>query len=86
MAGTVTKSEKTHSSVKKVVWNWTTDASGDATKTTAAAFDGEILGFLTIPGKTTVQPSADYDVVVTDSDGHDVLSGAGADRSNTVTE
>jgi hypothetical protein len=38
----------------------------------------------TNPG--TVNPTASYDVTVTDDDGYDLLGGAGANRSATNTE
>lgn len=77
--------ETTHGSVKKIVWAWTSDASGDASEATSAAFDGKLIGLTTIPDAVAA-PTTLYDVTVTDAGGHDVLLGAGADRSATVTE
>ena len=84
MAGTVVTSERIHGSAKKVIFAWTSAASGAADATTVAAFDGRIVGLITIPG--TPAPTTLYDVAVLDGDGHDVLLGAGADRSAAVTE
>lgn len=77
--------ETTHGSVKKVVWTWTSDASGDASEATTVAFDGKLIGLTTIPDGTDV-PTLNYDIVVNDGGGHDVLLGAGANRSDTATE
>lgn len=76
---------KVYSSVKKIVWAWTSDASGDASEATAVPIDGKLVGLTTIPSGTAA-PTDDYDIVIHDADGHDVLLGAGADRSNTATE
>ena len=88
-AGTVTSAETTHTSARKIVFSWTsgTDAEeGTATGTTTAAFDGKIEGLTTIPAAAGDAPTADYDLTVTDSGGHDVLLGAGANRHTSNTE
>ena len=74
-----------HGSVKKIVWAWTSDGSGDASEATTKAYDGKLIGLTTIPDAVAA-PSVDYDIVVTDSDDHDVLLGAGADRHTSATE
>jgi len=85
MAGTVTKTEVTATSVKKIRWSWTSDGDGDATSTTTAYFSGRILAFLTDPDGTAA-PSPNYDVTITDGDGDDVLLGQGANRDTANTE
>lgn len=85
MAGTVTATERISGTVRKLVFAWTSDGSGDADGESSQVYDGEIVGLTTIPDGTAV-PTVDYDVVVNDAEGHDVLLGAGADRSATVTE
>jgi hypothetical protein len=77
--------ETTHGSCKKIVWAWTSDGSGDASEATTETYDGKLIGLTTIPDAGAA-PSADYDIVVTDSGGHDVLLGAGADRHTSNTE
>lgn len=84
-AGTVTVSEETVGSVKKVVFTWTSSAGGAADATTTYAYNGAILRLITIPDSGTA-PTALYDITVVDEDGVDVLAGAGADRSATATE
>lgn len=86
MAGTVTITEETHSSVRKIKFDWTSDAAGAADGTTAKAYTGEILRLVTVPGTAGVQPTDLYDVVVNDEDTTDVLMGAGANRSNASTQ
>lgn len=87
MAGTVTVTEKvTVGSVKKITWAWTSTAGGAADKTTTAVVDGKIIGFTTIPAAAGSAPSDDYDITITDSDGHDVLLGAGSNRDTANTE
>ena len=85
MAGTVTITEETFGTVKKVKFAWTSDASGNADKTSAEAFSGAIERLVTVPDGSDA-PTDDYDVVVNDEDGNDVLMGAGADRDTANTE
>lgn len=85
--GTAVLSEKSVGSVKKIVWSWTSGTGaegGTVTKTTAGTYDGKIIGLTTDPGSTA--PTDNYDVVIADADGHDVLLGAGADRDTANTE
>lgn len=78
--------EKTHGSVKKVVWTWISDDQGDASEATTGALDGDLLGLTTVPAGGGSAPTDNYDITITDSDGHDVLLGAGADRDTSNTE
>lgn len=84
MAGTVTTAEINFASVKKITFAWTSSAGGAADATTSNAYDGKLIGFSTDPGATA--PTDNYDVAITDADGHDVLLGAGADRDTANTE
>lgn len=86
MAGAVVNSENTHNSMKKLVFDWTSSAGGAADGVSVAGFDGRIVGMTTIPGSGGVAPTNLYDVEVADANGHDVLLGQGADRSNANTE
>lgn len=87
MAGmVVTTTEARARSVWKIVWSWLSDdADGTATGPTAALIDGDILGLTTIPDGSAA-PTDNYDITVTDADGHDVLLGAGANRDTANTE
>lgn len=86
MAGTVTIDEEGYSTIKKIAFAWTSAADGTATGTTTDAYSGEVLRLVTKPGAGGDQPTDLYDVVINDQDTVDVLSGVGANRSNTVTE
>lgn len=79
----VTFEETRHGSVKKIKATLVSDGSGDATGTTTYAYDGKILLLTTDP---VDGPTDNWDLVVTDADGVDVLAGAGADRDTTNTE
>lgn len=71
-------------SVQKVAWAWTSSAGGAATEATSVDLHGDILGVAFIPGTSGEQPTDNYDVTITDSDGHDVLLGQGANLSNAA--
>jgi hypothetical protein len=85
MPGTVTSSEITYSKIRKVTFDWLADAGGDATGATAGGYTGEIVRAIMIPDGPPSQPDDAYDVVITDSDGVDVLGGQGANLSHDVT-
>ncbi len=78
--------ELTYGPVKKITFEWTSDAAGDATLVTTKAYNGVIERFVTVPGTGGDQPADNYDVTVEDGDGVDVLMGEGANRSDTNTE
>lgn len=82
MAVTIRGSE----SVQKVVWAWTSSAGGAFTEATTVDFHGKILGFATIPAGGGDAPTDNYDITITDADGHDVLLGGGANRDEANTE
>ena len=84
MAGTVTKVEITHTSLKEITWDWTSTGGGAADLVTTNVYDGKIVGLGTVPHATAPDPN--YDVTVTNSAGLDVLLGAGANRHTTSTE
>lgn len=88
--GTVTITEETMSVVKKIKFAWTSvNGGGDdgkATKTTVNSYTGKIIRLVTIPGTGGDVPTDNYDVVINDEDGTDILMGAGANRDLTNTE
>lgn len=88
--GTVTITEETFSTVKKIKFEWTSENgganAGKATKTTTGVYSGEIIRLVTVPGAAAAAPTDDYDVTVTDEDSTDVLMGAGANRDTLNTE
>lgn len=86
MAGTITITEETYSTVKKIKFEWTSDAAGAADGATIKAYSGEVIRLVTIPGGGANQPTDLYDAVMNDEDNTDVFMGAGANRSNASTQ
>lgn len=88
MAGTVTQTSLPDSvgGVKVITLTCTADASDGSYPSTALTkkFSGYLLALETNPGTTA--PTANYDIAITDADGHDVLEGVGADRHTSSTE
>jgi hypothetical protein len=85
-AGTVTVTEEAYSAVRKVKFAWTSDGAGAADGATTGDFSGKIEALVTVPNGGGTQPTDLYDLTVVDDDGTDVLSGAGANRSNASTQ
>ena len=72
--------------IKKVYVKWTSDdTTGDASGSINHV-NGLVVGLETKPGSAGDQPTTLYDVTLEDEFAHDVLEGAGADRSNTTVE
>lgn len=82
MAGTVTKNETRHTSVKKIEFDWTSSSGGAADSTSTHYYDGLIERVVQIPDSGGTQPTVSYDVVVNDDDGTDILHGLGANLAN----
>ena len=88
-AGSVTTSEETYGTVKKIAFAWTSGTGaegGTASGTTANAYSGEIIRMVTVPGAAGNQPTDQYDITITDQDSLDVLNSLGANRSNASNE
>jgi len=86
MAGTITTSEELFGTIKKIAYDWLTDASGDASATaTTASFSGQILRVECVPDSGGTAPSDQYDITLTTADSIDVLYGQGANLSNAST-
>ena len=82
MAGTLAITYSETREIKKVINNWTSDASGDCTGN-LKSLSGEIVRVGFAPS-TDSAPSSNYDIVLNDEEGFDVLNGAGANLSATV--
>lgn len=82
MAGTVTKTEVVHRSVKKIEFDWTSSSGGAADSTSTYPYTGLIERVVQIPDSGGTQPTNAYDVVVNDADGTDILHGLGANLAN----
>lgn len=87
MAGTVTITEVKHTSVKKIIFDWVSDAAaGNASNTTSFPYDGKILALVTIPSGGGTAPTDNYDIAITDADSIDVLVAGGQNRDTANTE
>lgn len=91
MAGIVTQSQRLPNSlsynpqVQRTILNWTSDSSGNATVDTEKPVEGVILRAVFDPDGTDA-PTDNYDVVLNDENGIDVLQGLGADRDTANSE
>lgn len=80
----VTITEKTWGSVKRIKYDVTSATDGSADSTTTYRYDGAILLVCTDPGATA--PTDNWDMVLTDESGVDVLASQGANRSTSATQ
>lgn len=83
MAGTTTVTRNSSNGVEKITFSWTSDGSGDADDATIHV-SGEIARVVTNPGAAA--PTDNWDAVLNDADGVDVLAGALANRDTANTE
>ncbi|NOR27588.1 MAG: hypothetical protein GQ540_03555 [Lutibacter sp.] len=85
MAGSITFSETTHTSVKKLSMTWVSDVALGTVNAIPSekSYTGMIERAVFIPDSGGTQPTNLYDVTITDSDGIDVLIGNGANLVNT---
>lgn len=73
------------SNIAIMTLDWTSNADGSCTASIPAVF-GEILRVVTVPGEDTAKPSDNYDLVLSDRDGLDLLNSLGANRDETNAE
>jgi hypothetical protein len=88
MAGTVTVTEEAPfagGSLRKIRFDWTSDAAGAADAVTEKAYNGCLERLVTIPDGVAA-PTDNYDATLLDEDGADILMGAGANRDTANTE
>lgn len=69
--------KKNGSDVVKQTFEWVSDGSGNASVVGGLLASGEIQRVVFVPS-TTVAPTANYDITLTDAHGVDVLAGQGA--------
>lgn len=77
------ESQTNRAALTRYVISWTSDGSQAYAETIAIQSPGELIAVTFDPG--TPAPTANYDVVLTDSEGVDVLAGQGANLSDTVS-
>ncbi len=86
--GTVTVTEETFGSVKKILFDWLSENGGaddgKATKTTTNVYNGVLERAVFVPDSGGTQPDNLYDVEVLDADGYDVLIALGLNLSNAA--
>lgn len=86
MAGTITQAHVKRGPIGVITLTCTGDASDGSFPETplTAKISGTIVALETNPGSTA--PTANYDIVLDDGDGIDVLGNAGADRHTSNSE
>ena len=82
MAGSITTVTTKKNSVHKYQMTCTSDASGDVNVAAIPMVQGEIVSVHYSTSGTT--PSDNYDVVMNDSNSVDILTGTGANLSNST--
>jgi hypothetical protein len=85
MAGTVSQQHNKIGAIGVITLTCVGDSSdGSFPGTELEEFEGRLLALETDPG--TPAPTSNWDVVVNDSNGVDVLQGVGANRHTTTSE
>jgi hypothetical protein len=84
-AAVVTTTEVRHITPRKITFDWLSSDAGAAGATTTYSYSGKVEQVDLIPDTSTTAPSDQYDVVVNDADGRDILKGYGANCSGTNT-
>lgn len=82
MALTFTYATSSLGSIKTVIASWTSDASGDASGT-CTPIAGKVIKGVTDPGAAA--PTDNYDIVLTDADGINILAQSVDDLLNRDT-
>ena len=82
MAGSITTTTTRNGTIHKYSMACTSDASGDVNVDAINLVQGEIIEVQYSPGGTT--PSDNYDIVMNDSNSVDILTGTGANLSNST--
>ena len=87
MAGTLTASSSGLSrGITRYSFVWVSDASGDVSGTDVTLKSGTLLQMTTIPAAAGAAPTDNYDLVINDAQGVDILGGAGANRDTANAE
>jgi len=78
-------SEKIGGGVVKYSFDWVSDGAGDVSGNLFGVIRGRIIQVGFVPDSGGTQPTAAYDVLLNDVNDFDLLGGAGADLSNTLS-
>lgn len=85
-AGSVTITEETFGSVKKITFDWTSSSGGAADGTTTNYYSGVVQRFVLSPEATVAnQPTDLYDVTCKDDDSIDIFDSEGSNLSNSAS-
>lgn len=86
MAGTVTQTASLAGNLRRLTFTCTADAADGSFPATDATtrIEGRLLKLVTNPGSPA--PTDNYDVVLNDQHGADVLQGVGANRHTSNTQ
>ena len=87
MAGKARIIELEFPTVIKVKYEWTADVNGNVSaQTTKSAYSGQIVSVIINPAIDSFKPFNNYNVVIRDKEGVDLLAGQGksADNDNPV--
>ncbi|HUU80402.1 MAG TPA: hypothetical protein VMW90_03055 [Acidobacteriota bacterium] len=71
--------------IRVVKWAWQCDIAGDVSGAYTLNMTGTLMGVKFAPAVSPDVPSHEYDVVINDADGVDILMGLGADRHQSAT-
>ncbi len=88
MPSSVTITEEAHGrGFRKVTFDWTAHTDGAVTKVeTTGTYTGKVEVLITDPDSGGDQPTDNYNLIITDDEGYDILAGAGLLRDDTNTE
>ena len=84
MAGSISTTGTKNGSLHTYSMDWLSDASGDVDTDAIAMVQGEIQSVHYFPDAGGTQPSDNYDLTMADSYGVDILTGTGANLSQTT--
>ena len=86
--GTVTIVEEVCGGEKLIAWTWIGGTAETALTggTTTKAYNGKLDFCVTVPAGSTEAPADNYDVLILDKNGVDVLADNGLDRATATAE
>lgn len=86
VAGSISFTYVEAEGVQLVIFDWTSDASGNVTENYTKYLYGVVNRAVFVPDGGGTQPTNAYDATLLDEHGFDVLEGLAANRSDTSTE
>lgn len=83
-ASVVTREYDDTTGIKKITWAWTSDDAAGSVTCESVNVKGRVQRAVTNPGTTA--PTADYDIVINDEDGVDVMQAQLGNRHTSNSE